>query len=88
MKITIEKLEHGIFQVSTDEGVWSDGSPLNERMAFCPTGLSSVAAQAKDGERGVHYMIITPASFKSTHRVYAAATTLESIGDVGDKLVC
>lgn len=76
MTVTINRISQDIFKAQSDIPYWSDGSPINERLAFNGSLLSNSQAQAIDRKNGLHYIIVTPFGLKNPETI-ARALALE-----------
>lgn len=63
-QLTIKRETKDIFTVSGSFPYYSDGTPINTRVAFDASHkLSSIRAQAIDRESGLSYLLVSPISF-------------------------
>lgn len=64
--LTIKRESADIYTITSNFPYWSDGSPINCRVAFDRKGiLCAMRAQAIDSANGLRYLLISPISFKS-----------------------
>lgn len=77
MNLTITRLSTEIFTAKSDSPYWSDGKPINERLALSPSGyLSNFEAQRFDRAMGHRYILVSGFSIRNADLV-ARALALE-----------
>lgn len=82
MKITITRESELIFTAVSDAPYWSDGEPINSRLAFDSKGnLCSMRAQSIDRQSGNRYMLPVPFGIRN-RAVIEVARNLQ-IGELG-----
>lgn len=71
--LTITRESKEIFTAKSDQPYWSDGSPVDERLALTPTGyLSNFEAQRHDRTIGKRYILVTGFAIRNPEAVSKA----------------
>lgn len=72
MKLTFTKVSDEIFTAVSDAPYWSDGNPINERLAFAGEILSNTKAQSLDRKNGNGYLLVSFFCIKSPEIISSA----------------